>query len=43
MPMTSIAARTRERILDVDRQLFASNGVERTTMNDIAAASLKGR
>ena len=43
MPMTSIAARTRERLIDVARQLFASNGVERTTMNDIAAASLKGR
>lgn len=41
--MTAIAARTRERLIDVARQLFASNGVERTTMNDIAAASLKGR
>lgn len=41
--MTSIATRTRERLLDVARQLFASNGVERTTMNDIATASDKGR
>lgn len=41
--MTSIATKTRERFLDVARQLFASNGVERTTMNDIAAASEKGR
>lgn len=41
--MTAIATKTRERLLDVARQLFASNGVERTTMNDIAAASDKGR
>lgn len=41
--MTSIAAKTRERLLDVARQLFVSNGVERTTMNDIATASDKGR
>lgn len=41
--MTSIASKTRERLLDVARQLFASNGVERTTMHDIAAASDKGR
>lgn len=41
--MTTIASKTRERLLDVARQLFASNGVERTTMNDIAAASDKGR
>lgn len=43
MPTSAIAAKTRERLLDVARQLFASNGVERTTMNDIAAASDKGR
>ena len=43
MPSSAIAAKTRERLLDVARQLFASNGVERTTMNDIAAASDKGR
>ena len=41
--MTSIASKTRERLLDVARQLFASNGVEHTTMHDIAAASDKGR
>lgn len=41
--MTTIASKTRERLLDVARQLFASNGVERTTMNDIATASDKGR
>ena len=41
--MTTIASKTRERLLDVARQLFASNGVERTTMNDIANASDKGR
>ena len=41
--MTSIATKTRERLLDVARELFASNGVERTTMNDIATASDKGR
>ncbi|MCM1138518.1 MAG: TetR/AcrR family transcriptional regulator [Muribaculum sp.] len=38
-----MASKTRERLLDVARQLFASNGVERTTMNDIATASDKGR
>ena len=41
--MTAIATKTRERLLDVARQLFASNGLERTTMNDIATASDKGR
>lgn len=41
--MTTIASKTRERLLDVARQLFASNGVVRTTMNDIATASDKGR
>lgn len=39
----TMASKTRERLLDVARQLFASNGVERTTMNDIATASDKGR
>ncbi|MBD5313860.1 MAG: TetR/AcrR family transcriptional regulator [Duncaniella sp.] len=38
-----MASKTRERLLDVARQLFASNGVEKTTMNDIATASDKGR
>lgn len=39
----TMASKTRERLLDVARQLFASNGVEKTTMNDIATASDKGR
>lgn len=39
----TMASKTRERLLDVARQLFASNGVERITMNDIATASDKGR
>lgn len=38
-----MASKTRERLLEVAHQLFASNGVERTTMNDIATASDKGR
>lgn len=38
-----MVSKTRERLLDVAHQLFASNGVERTTMNDIATASDKGR
>lgn len=38
-----MASKTREKFLDVARQLFASNGVEKTTMNDIATASDKGR
>ena len=36
-------SRTRQHFIDVARQLFAKNGVERTTMNDIAVASGKGR
>lgn len=36
-------AKTRARLVDVARQLFAKNGVEDTTMNDIALASKKGR
>ncbi len=35
--------KTREKLLEVARQLFAHKGVENTTMNDIAAASDKGR
>ncbi len=38
-----MVSKTRERLLEVAHQLFASNGVERTTMNDIATASDKGR
>ena len=35
--------KTRNQLVDVARQLFASDGVESTTMNDIALASGKGR
>lgn len=38
-----MALNTRERLLDVARQLFAKKGVENTTMNDIAEVSGKGR
>ena len=35
--------KTRQLLVDVARQLFAKNGFENTTMNDIAVASGKGR
>lgn len=35
--------KTRERLIEVARQLFARKGIENTTMNDIASASDKGR
>mgnify|MGYP002523320636 FL=1 len=35
--------KTRKKLVDVARQLFAKNGLENTTMNDIAQASGKGR
>lgn len=35
--------KTREKLIDVARQLFVHKGVENTTMNDIAVASDKGR
>ncbi len=35
--------KTRDKLIDVARQLFAHKGVENTTMNDIAEASDKGR
>lgn len=38
-----MVSRTREKLIDVARQLFAHKGVEKTTMNDIASASDKGR
>lgn len=38
-----MALNTRERFIEVARQLFARKGVENTTMNDIASASEKGR
>ena len=36
-------SKTRAKLVDVARQLFAKNGVDNTTMNDIAVASTKGR
>ncbi len=36
-------SKTRAKLVDVARQLFAKTGVENTTMNDIAIASKKGR
>ena len=36
-------SKTRALLVDVARQLFAKNGLEETTMNDIAVASKKGR
>ena len=36
-------SKTRQKLVDVARQLFARNGVANTTMNDIAVASGKGR
>lgn len=35
--------KTREKLIEVARQLFMKKGVENTTMNDIATASEKGR
>lgn len=35
--------KTREKLIEVARQLFAYKGVENTTMSDIASASDKGR
>jgi AcrR family transcriptional regulator len=37
------ASKTKSKLVDVARQLFAKNGLEATTMNDIAQASDKGR
>ena len=36
-------SKTRQKLVDVARQLFAKNGLENTTMNDIAITSGKGR
>jgi len=42
--MTTVAmAKTRDKLIEVARLLFARTGVENTTMNDIAVASKKGR
>ncbi len=40
---TEMVKKTREKFIEVARQLFARKGVENTTMNDIASASDKGR
>ncbi len=34
---------TRDKLIDIARQLFAHKGIENTTMNDIAVAAEKGR
>lgn len=34
---------TRDKLIDIARQLFAHKGIENTTMNDIAIAAEKGR
>ncbi len=38
-----MVTKTRDRLIEVARQLFAHKGIENTTMNDIASASEKGR
>lgn len=38
-----MVVKTREKLIEVARQLFAHKGVAKTTMNDIANASEKGR
>lgn len=38
-----LISKTRQKLIDIARQLFAKNGVANTTMNDIAVASGKGR
>ena len=41
--MEVTVSKTREKLIEVARQLFARKGVENTTMNDISQASEKGR
>jgi len=41
--MSITVAKTRDKLIEVARQLFARIGVDNTTMNDIAEASKKGR
>lgn len=41
--MATAMAKTRDKLIEVARLLFARTGVENTTMNDIALASKKGR
>lgn len=36
-------SRTRQKLVEVARQLFAQNGFDATTMNDIAVTSKRGR
>lgn len=38
-----MVTKTRDKLIEVARQLFVNKGVEHTTMNDIALASEKGR
>lgn len=38
-----MVTKTRDKLIEVARQLFAHKGIENTTMNDIANASDKGR
>lgn len=38
-----MVSKTRDKLIEVARQLFVNKGVENTTMNDIASASDKGR
>ena len=41
--MSITVSKTRDKLVDVARQLFAGMGFDKTTMNDIAQASNKGR
>lgn len=41
--MSTTTTKTRELLIDAARRVFARKGIERTTMNDIAVASQKGR
>lgn len=41
--MSEVVVKTKDRLIEVARQLFARIGVDNTTMNDIAMASEKGR
>lgn len=41
--MTSAISKTKKKLIDVAQQLFAKQGVENTTMNDIAKESKRGR
>jgi AcrR family transcriptional regulator len=41
--MSETTSKTRELLIDSARRVFARKGIERTTMNDIAVASKKGR